>query len=62
MSIEEYRMKIKQQTESGERRPRPLCLPDEPVLNANGNPISRYQHGKNLLIYRNSLRKGRWNK
>ena len=56
MSIEEYRMKIKQQTESGERRPRPLCLPDEPVLNANGNPISRYQHLGNLLQHRRSIR------
>jgi len=56
MSIEEYRMKIKQQIESGERRPRPLCLPDEPMLNANGNPISRYQHLGILLQHRRSIR------
>ena len=56
MSIEEYRMKIKQQIESGERKPRPLCLPDEPVLNENGNPISRYQHLGNLMLHRKNIR------
>ena len=60
MNIEKYRIKIQQQIESGERKPRPLCLPDEPVLNENGNPLSKYQQSVNLITYRNNLNKRKW--
>ncbi len=55
MNIEEYRRKIKLQAENGERPQRPMCLPDVTVLNANGNPISRWEHTKQLRAYRQNL-------
>lgn len=59
MNIEEYRRKIKLQAENNERPQRPMCLPDVTVLNANGNPISRWEHTKQLREYRKTLQGGR---
>ena len=60
MSIEEYRIKINKQIENKERKQRPLCLPDEPVLNENGNPLSKYQQSVSIITYRNNLNKRKW--